>query len=517
MRRSAPFLSVSLLVIAFFISSASAAVVCYEDAYYPSVAKLERTKGGIAAQLGGRFSKPVELFVYTPQNRWKKMESLCGFGLCSKNEEKEIQLPPVALSYAEAVALVPELDGIGEDVSQEIVSRTLHKNVAWFGIGFYSGEGVSGVGGVGKFDLETRRVEIRRPGLIRDSSIGPILYDGRSLWFGTFGRYECLGDPPTHGLIRYDWETDRIESFEKKSDGPCGFRVNDLLRERDTLWAATSLGLSIRDDKSGRWRHYVPEPGASPHMRETTCPDLYRALLETIPNRPNEDPNPFTQFFDELARFQPAFLKNHIKIKTPEAWDCSEIRFLASQAADVEVLLKEIVSFHPTGTRYQGCWIDGFGRRKSNHPKWRDLLLSALAPKGKNQQPAGGEAVKFLEPFQGDDKVAQLLVHRLRTDSYPFREAKMLPSFLGNKSIPVLIEVMDKFKNDWLMLSSIEKVLEKATGHYFNPKRGTIEVLPELKQDITSGIEGSETIFIARWTAWWEANKNRYLPPEKKP
>jgi len=516
--RHAIFLSLIFLPIVFFISSLSAAETCYDESHYPSIDLLRRTEAGIVAQLGGQFSNPVETLIYTPKKEWEKRESFCGFDLCFK-KEKSGPLPQVELSLEAAVILRPEIKG-ADETEQRIISWDRHGNTAWFGIGFYSGEGMSGVGGVGRYDFKTERMEIRRLALIRDSSIGPILYDGKSLWFGTFGSYECIGTPPTHGLIRYDWKTDRIESFEGKSESPCGFLVNDLLQDSDSLWVATSLGLSILDIKSATWRHFVPQPEVSPFMREITCPDLYFSLLKTLPKGDRE--GAYYQLFHELSRFQPILLKGYVVSRPPPERDCSDIQFLAGQVSDVETLQKEVLSVHPVGSPHFECWIDGFGRKKSSDPRWRDLLLSIIAlPRDENFQPISS-ALHLLTTFPGDEEAGRAILHFLegsKPNTRPYGHISaaftVLPALLGKKSIPFLITALDRFEEDPAILTYIGEALEQASDHYWNPSEG-IKPLP--RDDTYPYLRvTAKYLFIEQWKNWWRANQKRYLSSEERP
>lgn len=179
----------------------------------------------------------------------------------------------------------------------------------WFGISYYDGEGITGIGGVGRYDTKTRKMELRRPEVLRGSSVSRLFHDGKYLWLGTAGNYECTGTPPTLGLVRYDWKTRKALTFLDENDGPCGLLVNEFLQLGDDLWVATDLGLSRWNRKTAKWQNYLPEPDANPPMREMSCPDLYRQLAETLPrsgwNEVMPAASPYHQLMETLAHLRP--------------------------------------------------------------------------------------------------------------------------------------------------------------------------------------------------------------------
>jgi hypothetical protein len=110
-------------------------------------------------------------------------------------------------------------------------------------------------------------------------------------------------------LVRYHWHTGRALTFLGGDDGPCGLLVNGLVQLGDDVWIATDLGLSNWNRKTSKWKNYVPDPSASPPMRETSCPDLYRQLIGTRPrsgwNEAMPASSPYHQLIETLARLRP--------------------------------------------------------------------------------------------------------------------------------------------------------------------------------------------------------------------
>src|SRR3989442_8490403 len=198
-----------------FASPSWGAFVCYEEKFYPSVAKLERTQTGFRALLSGKFfdqaqgyPKERPALKYSERGAWsldKPFPCSEGAGCLPKKQQGKPDVPPIKLSQEEAVALVPRLqEAIG--IAQEVSAWTEHGGVIWFGIGFYSGEGTDGVGGIGRYDPRKKNTVIHRPKVLLDSSINNLVHDGKSMWLGTTGYYQCNGEPPLHRLVRYEWD-----------------------------------------------------------------------------------------------------------------------------------------------------------------------------------------------------------------------------------------------------------------------------------------------------------------------
>lgn len=327
--RSLGILPVVLLATLFAKDPVHAAADCYDDSHYPAVYQLERSGEGFVAYLGGKFLRreggPVApvferpTVVYSRTGGWKVgTPARCtGWGCYDRRHTAKAPVPPPLLSHAQAVELRPELKEqereyqFEYEIKQRVTAWAEHGGAIWFGIGFYEGEGVTGVGGIGRYDPTAKQMEVRRPALVRDASIGPILYDEEVLWLGTYGAYECLGNPPVHGLLRYDWKADRIESFERTDQGPCGFLVHDLFLLDGRLWVATDLGLSVWDRNHRQWEHFLPDPNASPPVKPIHCDELYRSLLAALPRDmlpAAEFGSYFLQLRNHLEHFRPGLV-----------------------------------------------------------------------------------------------------------------------------------------------------------------------------------------------------------------
>lgn len=317
-------LALALLLVVLGASAAHAESVCYSEAYYSPVLRLARTETGLEALLGGRnvdrtAAPPrTPVLAYSATRGWEIAPQFScdpDRGCAEPAASVQPSAPRVTLSKPEAGRLRPGVRR-AESIEQKIGAVTEHGGFLWFGIAFYEGEGVNGVGGVGRYDPRTGETIVRRPPLLRDSSIDRIVHDGQALWLATTAHRECSGTPPTHGLVRYEWRTGRVQSYEKRDDGPCGFTIHDLLIDGGYLWVASDMGLSRRTlGGAERWQHYVPDPSATPPMRPTTCETLYTRLLDTLPRETVENGSGSyqAQLLAPLKRFRPRYLDGYLR------------------------------------------------------------------------------------------------------------------------------------------------------------------------------------------------------------
>jgi hypothetical protein len=457
MRRSG-HLRVALLTLIVVPVATHAATVCYDQSYYPSVGRLHRTESGIAVVMpGGRDGQGYPAAFYSDARGWESGDYSCASSNeCDGDHAKETGFPgpAITLSMEEAIKLEPELAGAAA-IEQKIGAWTFHDGAFWFGLSFYSGEGESGVGGVGRYDPVTKEQIIRRPSLIRDSSIHHIVGEGQTLWFSTDAEWECIGDVTLHGLARYDWEADRLETFEGRDDGPCGFSVNDLLLDAKYLWVATDLGLSRRDRTTGKWDHFVPEPGASPPMQATTCEALYSKLLGSLPREENEDLISYhSQLFTSLEQFRPRFLTRYVESLAPGKWGSDELRFLGRKAADLRSLNESVLKFLPVGADDVGFALLEFGEKRPRDPEWQELLHGLRAPP--NQQ---SDILDLLEHFSPDDKIGDVLALRISTVFDPGQEPDVLSAYARTRNASELFKSLDRYRNDKAEVHFIESII----------------------------------------------------------
>jgi hypothetical protein len=115
-------------------------------------------------------------------------------------------------------------------------------NKIWYANSFYDGEGTSGVGAIGEFDIATHSFHIAYLSQIVPWSGSAIFLDGSDLWIGLMRQPE--GAAYGAGLLRYNVETRAVKEFPIKD------YIHTLDRIGDTLYCGTSHGLyTIRNEK----------------------------------------------------------------------------------------------------------------------------------------------------------------------------------------------------------------------------------------------------------------------------
>jgi hypothetical protein len=312
-----------------FTTNALAAFGCYDTDLYPVVFRLTEDHDHLQAALGPKPGQPPQPDMQINQRAvqdgnggWRLQDQLCSSGGCRDLAAVDTacarNVPMPTLSFEELKKLSPKIAGYMEKLGA-CVERD---GIVWFGITFYCGEGSCGLGGIGRYDTRTGKLEVRRPKPLLEGSVSPLLFDGKYLWVGTFSSSECIGDDPVSGLVRYDWATDTAASFGGGTDsggdpgGPCGFRFNDLYVDKQGLWAASDMGLALLTNPQDapaamHWSNYVPDRSdpQSP-MTAVSCKDLYGRLLKSLPHKDWNGASEFDghreQFSAFLRRFNPA-------------------------------------------------------------------------------------------------------------------------------------------------------------------------------------------------------------------
>lgn len=133
-------------------------------------------------------------------------------------------------------------EGIGP---WQIVDGTL-----WFGKAFYDGEGITGVGGFGFFDTETRRFRILIPPGIRDHSATALLVESESVWLAL--------------ALEGEWRVDGAGVVQLSRTGEALGRivltdtVGGIARVEGGLLMATSFGAALFDGQRVR-RFFVDQ------------------------------------------------------------------------------------------------------------------------------------------------------------------------------------------------------------------------------------------------------------------
>jgi len=131
----------------------------------------------------------------------------------------------------------PQLE-IEGDIGPFVLSGTR----IWFASTFYDGEGTSGVGAIGTFDIPARKYQMRYLPEIAGWSGSAIMLDGDDLWIGLMRRPE--GSSYGGGMLRYNTRTG---SARKYAFADVIYTIDRL---GDTLYCGTSHGLyMVRDDQ----------------------------------------------------------------------------------------------------------------------------------------------------------------------------------------------------------------------------------------------------------------------------
>ena len=93
---------------------------------------------------------------------------------------------------------IPDPSGLNETIGPwQVADGRL-----WFGLTFYDGEGLTGVGGFGWFDTAQEAFEVRRPTEMAAWSASAILVEDEAVWLGLKRRPE--GMEYSGGLLRWD-------------------------------------------------------------------------------------------------------------------------------------------------------------------------------------------------------------------------------------------------------------------------------------------------------------------------
>lgn len=316
-----------------------AAEGCYATGRYPSVYGLSVQQGHLHATLPVPPDQPREAdmqinhdLVQGGDGAWQVKSILCTDSDCFQpariSATCPYEVPRPNLTFDEIKRISPEMaeDMDPSEIEQQVGACVQQGTTIWFGITFYCGEGYCGLGGIGRYDTQTHKMEVRRPKALLNASVSPLAFDGKYLWAGTYDSGECIGEDPVSGLVRYDWAADQLVSFAAGTDsggdpGPCGFRFNDLYVDKQGLWISSDMGLALLSDPQDapatmHWTNYIPDPqDAKQALRETDCTTLYAGLLKTLPKQrwgASEYESYYQQFSKVLKRFNPALAQKLI-------------------------------------------------------------------------------------------------------------------------------------------------------------------------------------------------------------
>ena len=394
-----------------------------------------------------RFIKPAD----QPEAKQRPTERAIAAERCRR------LVPYHALDRKTAVELRPHLR-VGYEEDEDVGPCVEQNGVLWFGLTFYEGEGSDGVGGIGRYDLATKKMEVRRPLWLRDKSIDALAYDGRLLWFSASQHFEHGG--PSYGLVRYDWERDELQPM-RGDDVPC-MGAGDVMWDGASLWVSNSLVVSQLDSATHQWTHYTFGEG---RLMKTDCHRFNQRLLDISAAHFNRGTGCSTFCEDDqvpvvVARYDPAFVRDYLLAKPAKEWNEGELQAFGSLTRGFGEL-KHVVLDHVSDARRLTLVLNAFADRKDKSEAWRDHA-STFARQTEDLYP--------LRYFRGDVKVFDFLAAFAQGNSRTSYEAlEMLPWIDSQRAIPVALQVANRlspeekrgFVEDILYSTAIE-ALERA-------------------------------------------------------
>jgi hypothetical protein len=98
------------------------------------------------------------------------------------------------------------------EIENDIGPYAFDGSTLWFANDFYDGEGTSGVGAIGSFDIRTRKFQMRYLPQISHWSGSALRIDGDDLWVGLMRQPE--GAAYGGGLLRYARSTGAVRKYE---------------------------------------------------------------------------------------------------------------------------------------------------------------------------------------------------------------------------------------------------------------------------------------------------------------
>ena len=154
-------------------------------------------------------------------------------------------------------------------IENEIGPSVFDGERVWFANTFYDGEGMSGLGAIGSFDLTTLKYEMRYvPEIVRWSA-SALRLDGDNLWIGLMRRPE--GAEYGTGVLRYDIKTGATRTFPIKD------YVVSIERIGESLYFGTTHSVYAIDLATDAVSHIRVEPGQSGR------PEVFTRQVPEIP------------------------------------------------------------------------------------------------------------------------------------------------------------------------------------------------------------------------------------------
>lgn len=343
---------VSVVLAAWWMPT-SAATICYSVEHYPAVGALQVTDEGLRATLAGRGTlagglRPSNdespnsnernhpVLIYRDEEGWQSSGTRrCSRpGACLRSSVQSCSLPEIPLTERER-QFVP-----GRPRTEETRGVCAeHDGRQYFGLSFYSGEGVSGLGGWGWLDEEGEPVLRRAPPLYM-TSVNSIAHDGENLWLGTADNHECMGEEPSEGLLMVDLDSHWVYPRDV-SDKTCGFVQYDMVMHEDDLWISSDMGLTrvikpAEEGRSAQTVHFAPTGDPEQPMEETDCDSLYRNLVNNMQREPAMRLyRQYETFLRILLERRPGFAHDYVDPRDQETDDTSSSSEEVDSRSDV--------------------------------------------------------------------------------------------------------------------------------------------------------------------------------------
>ena len=138
----------------------------------------------------------------------------------------------------------------GANIDERIGAHQVLGDRMWFGKAFYDGEGTTGVGGIGYYDIRTKTFTMLSGPELANWSISALLVETNAVWAGLVRYPE--GAELSGGLIRYDLPTGNVTRYSIPDI------TLTMLRQNDAVYIGTSNRLYIL--RNGRLTRFRFEP-----------------------------------------------------------------------------------------------------------------------------------------------------------------------------------------------------------------------------------------------------------------
>ena len=155
------------------------------------------------------------------------------------------------------------------EMNEQIGPHQVEGGRLWFGKTFYDSEGLTGVGGFGYFDTETRKYRLYSPPQIHRWSVSAILVEPEFIWLALYRRGE-YGNT-AGGLLRWDRKAEQAHHFD------AGTVITAIAQSDDALYlGAPDRILVLRGDRIQSY--FVDRTIAGGYRIGTFSPVLYRKV-----------------------------------------------------------------------------------------------------------------------------------------------------------------------------------------------------------------------------------------------